>query len=500
MTNIIISFLSSFLITFIVGHLIKEQNVKLVKIIKSNANKNTLSIKERSQQKLLEIKDKYSKKIDSIKESIDLHLQTVESLESRYQQRIQRFQNINEKKENLDKELEKLTKSRKENLTRLITDLEKQSQTTSSEAKNQIIKELESQTSACLSTNLNFYVERQKKLANLLSQDILKTSIQRITAESSVDKSNRILKLASRNSFKKVMKFENLIKVLSETLNVEIEPLERENSFRVSAFVMWNAEIAKKVISKIALSMNFSEEKLQETIVKAQNEFKKHLIMIGKKAASKLGLQNQSDNLYEVIGKLNYRTSFGQNILKHSFETGYLCSLIASQVGADPKVALLGGFFHDIGKALDQEVEGSHDVLGMEFLKEEGFPFEIYHPAHSHHNIVPIETIEGQIVVIGDKLSAARQGARTESLEMYLQRVQGLERIASESELVSKSFAVSAGREIRAYLNTHKSNDNDLQKVAKELVTKIEDELIYPGKIKVNIIREYQVSSIAKNK
>ena len=169
-------------------------------------------------------------------------------------------------------------------------------------------------------------------------------------------------------------------------------------------------------------------------------------------------------------------------------------------MGANQKVALLGGFFHDVGKALDQEVEGSHDILGMEFLKENGFPFEIYHPAHSHHHAVEIETLEAQIVIIGDKLSASRQGARTESMEMYLQRVQGLERIAKEEKLVQKSFAVSAGREIRAYLNNNQSNDADMSKVAANMVKKIQDELVYPGKIKVNVIREFVSTSIANKK
>ena len=493
-----IASLSSFLLLTLVGFLIKNQNLKLESYIKNDAESSKNSLIEKYKNKIESFKQRTNSEIENINDSISLLSENLESQEDRLNKRKTRLENTQKKHEELNKSLVTTKEKLKETTSSLLVELEKVSGSNQTQAQEQIINKLKVQAKDTLSTNLNFYVERQKKLANIFSQDILKSSIQRITAESSVDKSNRILKLASRNSFKKIMQKQSILEVLSQTLNVEIEPLERENSFKVSSFIMWNAEIAKKVISKIALSMSFKESQLEALIKKSQEEFKRTLITTGKKAAQKLGLQNQSDRLYEIIGRLNYRTSYGQNILKHSFETGYLCSLIASQVGADPRVALLGGFFHDIGKALDQETEGSHDVLGMEFLKEEGFPFEIYHPAHSHHNIVPVETVEAEIVIIGDKLSAARQGARTESLEMYIQRVQGLERIAAENNLVSKSFAVSAGREIRAFLDTKNTKDEDMAVVAKDLVGKIQSELVYPGKIKVNVIREYKFSSVAK--
>jgi len=499
-----LEFLLSFFVTssliVVVCKAFVSQTQKMQDLIINDANYQVKENQEENTQKKAVLQQKFSNFKESIEENIQITRDSVELLEEKLTNRKTKVIKATEELENVQKEHQEILNKKKSLLSNVNSLLEEKVSKKQEVVKEEILKNYELQTKASCQTELTYYVERTKKFQERVSNNILKSTIQRVTAESSVDKSSRILKMPSKNSFQRILKDPSILEVICQTLGVEIEPIEREYSFRVSSFIMWNSEIAKKVLSKMALSFRFDASKLQATIQSAQKDFQRHLVSIGKKALNQLGLKDQSPYVCEIVGRLNYRTSYGQNILKHSFETAYLCSLVAAHLGANQKVALLGGFFHDVGKALDQEVEGSHDILGMEFLKENGFPFEIYHPAHSHHHAVEIETLEAQIVIIGDKLSASRQGARTESMEMYLQRVQGLERIAKEEKLVQKSFAVSAGREIRAYLNNNQSNDADMSKVAANMVKKIQDELVYPGKIKVNVIREFVSTSIANKK
>jgi len=500
MFELLISFIASTGLFVVFGKILVAQTKKLEGILYKDSQNQIVEFQEENNQKIEAYKDGFQNIKESIQETMNISSESLDLLTQKIESRKEKTESVLKIVNELEKKHQEILKKEKELVSSSIEVLEKKVNKSKDDLKKEIIKDMDLKTRASNQTDLTYYVERTKKFQERVSNNILKSTIQRVTAESSVDKSSRILKMPSKNSFQRILKDPAILEVISKTLGVEIEPLEREYSFRVSSFIMWNSEIAKKVLSKMALSFKFDASKLEATIQSAKQEFQRHLISVGKKALAKLGLKDQKPYVCEIVGRLNYRTSYGQNILKHSFETAYLCSLIAAQLGANQKVALLGGFFHDVGKALDQEVEGSHDVLGMEFLKENGFPFEIYHPAHSHHHAVEIETIEAQIVIIGDKLSASRQGARTESMEMYLQRVKGLERIAKEEKLVQKSFAVSAGREIRAYLNNHQSKDSDMSKVASNMVHKIQEELIYPGKIKVNIIREFVSTSIANKK
>ena len=500
MIELIISFFLSTGLFVLVGKLLVSQAHKLENIFIQDAESQILEIKQLNSNKIEGYKQSFQNTQSSIQDSMNLSQESLELLTEKIETRQKKTELVLGEIKEIELQHKEILKKEKDIISNAIEVLEKKVNKSQDDLKQEIIKDMDLKTRASCQTDLTYYVERTKKFQERVSNDILKSTIQRVTAESSVDKSSRILKMPSKNSFQRILKDPSILELICQTLGVEIEPLERDYSFRVSSFIMWNSEIAKKVLSKMALSFKFDASKLEATIEAAKKEFQRHLISVGKKALAELGLKDQSPYVCEIVGRLNYRTSYGQNILKHSFETAYLCSLIAAQLGANQKVALLGGFFHDVGKALDQEVEGSHDILGMEFLKENGFPFEIYHPAHSHHHAVEIETLEAQIVIIGDKLSASRQGARTESMEMYLQRVQGLERIAKEEKLVQKSFAVSAGREIRAYLNNNQSKDADMSKVASNMVEKIQDELVYPGKIKVNIIREFASTSIANKK
>ena len=220
----------------------------------------------------------------------------------------------------------------------------------------------------------------------------------------------------------------------------------------------------------------------------------------GVRAAEIVGIEKRDRELMVLIGRMKYRTSYGQNILYHSIEIAFFCEMLADAIGADSHVAKMAGFYHDIGKAIDQEVGEPHDYLSKQILEKFDYPWEIVHAAWTHHDAEPPETIEAQLVKAADALSGSRPGARTESAESYYERVQALEGLALDLTGVKKAYAVSGAREIRTFLDEDQIRDSEMPELAKKLAGEIEEQLTYPGKIKVNLIRILNAIEYANNK
>ncbi len=211
-----------------------------------------------------------------------------------------------------------------------------------------------------------------------------------------------------------------------------------------------------------------------------------------------MGVIGVNDKLSQILGRLHYRTSYGQNVLQHSMEVGLIAETIAEELGANSQVAKSGGFFHDIGKAMDQQIQGSHIEIGIKILEKFGESEAVIKAMRSHHGDYPADTIEAVIVTVADSISGSRQGARKDTIENYLQRLKALEDIANKFEGVEKSYAIQAGREIRVFVKSDKVDDLATQKMAKEIAANIEEELKYPGEIKVTVIRENRVMEYAR--
>lgn len=370
------------------------------------------------------------------------------------------------------------------------------------EAKQKIQKDLDAEFNQYFTKEVQAFTEHISNISVKKAQEDLKVVMQKYTEPSSTDRLDKHIELISpKEALRVAGQEQENFKYLHEVLGVDIELDEIEpNMVRVSGFILWNQEIAKTTLERMSKLSHIDKEIIDKIIKQSTADMNKHLMQIGKEVAKDIHLDGLTPEFLTILGKLQYRTSYGQNILFHSFEVAFFSQIIASLVGEDPRKAFLAGFFHDIGKAIDQDQEGTHDLLGKELLEANGFDFEIYHPAHSHHYLVPVETTIGEIVIIADKISAGRPGARAESAEMYYERMKGLERIATEQSGVKKAYAISAGREIRTFLDEKKVSDKQMDELAQTIAHQIESELTYPGQIKVNLIRTIQSSDFANKK
>ena len=238
--------------------------------------------------------------------------------------------------------------------------------------------------------------------------------------------------------------------------------------------------------------------RIEEIVQKMKEQVGKMMLEFGKRATEELGITGYPQDLLKIIGRLRFRTSYGQNVLKHSVEMANMGRMLAEEIGADAMIVAEGCLLHDIGKALDHEVAGTHVEIGVEILKRFKVRPEVIHCVAAHHEDIPMETPEAFVVAAADAISGARPGARRESIEEYFKRLRELEEVAKGFEGVSRAFAVSAGREIRIYVDTAKIDDLAQQKLAKDIALKVEKELTYPGVIKVNVIRERRIEELAK--
>lgn len=370
------------------------------------------------------------------------------------------------------------------------------------EAKKVILEDFDKKlevTQAKLNQKIEEEVEED---APTIAKNLLKTVIQRITSPSSVDK-NSTAGPVRKDKFKgqligKEAKNVEYLESLLENVDIifNIEP----NTIYVGGLNLVNRNIGKKAIEKLKkMGGSITEAKIKQAVESAKAEIDKIIMKAGRDAIKKASIRCKvPEELIRLVGRLKFRTSFGQNVLQHSIEMAGAATILAAEINADVEKAKEAAFFHDIGKSIDHEVGGSHDQLSKEILEKYNFDPEIVHAAYAHHDAEPQRTPEAMIVKATDAISAGRPGARQESLTSYLERIQKLEEVAKEFEGVRKAYAISAGREIRVIVDEENIKDKDIKEIAEKAADKIEEELTYPGKIKVNVIRTTKAVDYAK--
>ncbi len=378
-------------------------------------------------------------------------------------------------------------------------ELEKIAKLSFSEARDSILKETQKKYQQEINLDIKKLEEKRKATIERRSAEIMTVAIQRYARSHISEITTTAFNLSGEDIKGKIIGREGRnIRALERITGVDLIIDETPDSLTISSFNPIRREIAKLTLEKLIKDGRIQPAKIEEKFEEAKTEIRKKITEIGEAAAYEMDIYDLPKEIIQLLGQLHFRGSYGQNVLSHSIETAYLASMLASELSLNVEIVKRGALLHDIGKAIDHEAQGSHVELGMRILKKYGIGEEIIDSMKSHHEEYPFSTPESYIVAAADALSAARPGARRDTLENYIKRLKELEKIASEFNGVKSSYAVSAGRELRIFVTPEKIDDFKALQLAKNIANKIESELKYPGEIKVNVIREIRAVEYAK--
>jgi ribonuclease Y len=429
-------------------------------------------------------------------------LEKEESLEKKEAFLKRKISEVERRESELREEMEKIKKEREEieNLKNQVKEkLERISGIKKEEAKKEILKEVEEEIK-------KESIERIKKLEKegeerfqKRAREILASIIQRLTLPVVQETTTSTVILPSEEIKGKIIGKEGRnIRTLENLTGVEIIIDETPETVTISCFDPIRRQIAKLALEKLIKDGRIQPAKIEEKVEEAKKEINEQIKEAGEMAAMELGLVGIDPRLLQILGRLKFRTSYGQNVLLHSIEVALLASALAEEIGANSLVCKKAGLFHDIGKAMDLQVEGSHVDIGIKILEKFGVEKEVIDAMKSHHGEYPYESVEAVLVQVADQISGARPGARKDTLENYLKRISELEKIALSFPGVEKAWALQAGREIRVFVRPEEIDDFGARKLAREIAKRIEEELQYPGEIKVTLIREMKVIEYAR--
>ncbi len=422
---------------------------------------------------------------------------------------IQKEESVDRKLENIEKREDSITKHENEILAKKkelegfvakqIEELEKISGLTAEEAKALLLDEIEKDVRHDASLMIKDIETKAKEEADKKAKQIITGAIQRCAADHVAESTVSVVALPNDEMKGRIIGREGRnIRTLETITGVDLIIDDTPEAITVSSFDPVRREVARLTLEKLIQDGRIHPARIEEMFEKSKREVEHTIKQTGERAVVDAGVNGIHPELVKLLGKLKYRTSFGQNVLNHSLEVSYIAGLMAQELGADVKQAKRAGLLHDIGKALDREFEGTHIELGVEAAKKYKENDNVVHAIQAHHGEIEAKTIVAVLVQAADAISAARPGARRENVQNYIKRLEKLEEIATEFEGVEKSFAIQAGREIRIMVNPEKISDEKMVIVAREIAKKIEDELEYPGQIKVNIVRENRVIDFAK--
>ncbi len=343
------------------------------------------------------------------------------------------------------------------------------------------------------------YQQRTKDEADTIAREIIGTAIQRCAADHTAETTVSVVALPNDEMKGRIIGREGRnVRTLETITGVDLIIDDTPEAITVSSFDPVRREVARLTLEKLISDGRIHPARIEEMYEKARREVDATIKQTGERALIDAGVNGVHPELVKLLGKLKYRTSYGQNVLNHSLEVSYIAGLMAAELGADVKLAKRAGLLHDIGKALDHEMDGSHVELGVEAAKKYRESEGVIHAIQAHHGDVEAKTLVACLVQAADAVSASRPGARRENVQNYIKRLEKLESIASSFEGVERSFAIQAGREVRIMVKPEVVSDEKMVLIARDIVKKIEDELEYPGQIKVNLIRESRVSDYAK--
>ena len=382
---------------------------------------------------------------------------------------------------------------------RQTSELERIAGMTAEEAKNTLIEQLKHDLAQEQMSLIRENEAKIKETALEKSKEILSTTMQRCMIEQVVETTVSVVALPNDEMKGRIIGREGRnIRALETLTGVDLIIDDTPEAVVLSSFDPVRREVAKLALEKLIVDGRIHPVRIEEMVEKANEEIEKKIWSEGENAALDMGVMGLNKELIKTLGRLYYRTSYGQNVLKHSLEVGHIAGMLAAELGANVAVAKRAGLLHDIGKAVDQTQEGTHIQLGVELAARYGEKPEVIHAIEAHHDDVVANTVEAVLVKVADAISAGRPGARRDTLEIYIKRLQKIEEIVNSFDGIKQSFAVQAGREVRIIVQAEMFDDLASQRLARDVAKRIEDELDYPGQIRVTVVREFRTTEIAK--
>lgn len=455
---------------------------------------------------LIEAKEEIHKERNELEKEVKERRSEVSKQENRLHQR---EASLDKKMETLEQKEEALAAkshdldAEKDKLLGLQKDVQKKleqiSGLSAEEAKEYLLKNLESEVRHEAAIMVKDIEQEAKENADARAREIIGYALQKCAADQVAETTVSVVALPNDEMKGRIIGREGRnIRALETMTGIDLIIDDTPEAVILSGFDPVRREIAKITLEKLIVDGRIHPARIEETVERAKKEIDRTIKQEGEQATFDTNVQGLHPEIVKLLGKLHYRTSYGQNVLMHSTEVSYLSGLMAAELGADVTIAKRAGLLHDLGKAVDHEIEGSHVAIGVDIARKYGESFDVCHAIEAHHGDVQPQTLIACIVQAADAVSAARPGARKENIENYIKRLQKLEEIANSFEGVDKSYAIQAGREIRIMVKPEIVSDEGMVLVARDIVKRIENELEYPGQIKVNLIRETRANDIAK--
>ncbi|MBQ2671560.1 MAG: ribonuclease Y [Clostridia bacterium] len=496
---------------FCLGVIYRKLNAeKTIKSAEKEAEKIVSTAKEvaetRKKEVILEGKEEVHKFRNDTERELSERRKDIQRQENRI---LKKEENLDKKIENLEskesalnlkeKELESKYEEVEVIKEKQLKSLEKISGLSVSQAKSFLLESLQNELSHEKVLKIHEFEQQIKEECSEKAEKILALAIQRCSAEHVAEATISVVTLPNDDMKGRIIGREGRnIRAIENLTGVDLIIDDTPESITLSAFDPVRREIARVALERLIIDGRIHPAKIEEMVERARRDIEKEIKEAGQRASMQLGINNLHPEIVKLLGKLKYRTSYGQNVLNHSLEVAHLCSMMASELGLDSMLARRIGLLHDIGKALDHEIEGSHIELGVSIAKKYRENDEVIHAINSHHGDIEPKSAYDFILQAADTISAARPGARREDLQNYIKRLEKLENLVSSFDGVKNCYAIQAGREVRVMVNPEAINDDEMVLIARDICKKIETDLEYPGQIKVNMIRESRAIDYAK--
>lgn len=487
----------------------KQMEKKSLNLVREAEEKGEVIKKEKmlqAKEKFLQLKAEHEKYIQGKNNAIGKAESRIKQKENSINQKLEDLNKKNKEvniiRENLNKQVEVVNK-KEENLDNMINQqiqqLEAVSTLSAADAKEQLIETIKDEAKASAMVYVNEIIEEAKLSADQEAKKIVIESIQRNAAENAIENSVSVFPLDSDEVKGRIIGREGRnIRALESLTGIEIIIDDSPDAIILSGFDPVRREIARLSLHKLVTDGRIHPARIEEVVNKTKKQLDKDIFETGKRTLIDLGIHNMHPELMKLVGRMKYRSSYGQNLLQHSREVANLCATMASELGLDPKKAKRAGLLHDIGKVPDSEPELPHALLGMKWAEKYKEHNDVCNAIGSHHDEVEMTTLLSPIVQVCDAISGARPGARREVVEAYIQRLKKLESMAREYDGVVKTYAIQAGRELRVIVGAEEVDDHKAAELSYDLSKKIQDEMKYPGQIKITVIRETRAISYAK--